>query len=83
MRTKDFVRVLAFLFITKEIVADSCTEQHFKEISSKIVSIIYNRLYYTILSVQDIFKYFIYVYIRGHIFTTFTQEKPETRASLP
>ena len=63
MRTEDFARFLAFLFITKEIVADSCTEQHFKEISSKIVSIIHNRLYNIILSVQDIFKYFIYIFV--------------------
>ena len=41
MRTEDFFTVLTFLVITKEIVADSCTEQHFKKINSKIVSIIY------------------------------------------
>ena len=43
MRTEDFFIVLTFLVITKEIEADSCTEQHFKEINSKIVSLIYRK----------------------------------------
>ena len=74
MRTEDFFLVLACLFITKEIVADSCTEQHFKEISSKIVSIIIIIYKYN----SNIF--FLLIYLQ-HLHQT--QEQPETRTSLP